>query len=99
MNGYDLVYTFFDVLKEEGNSVLGFVIMPRHVHLLMHYTNKKQSLNTIIENGRRFVGYGIIKRLKEIGESALLNKRKKAVTAKDRQRNKLYEVWQGTFDR
>ena len=56
-NGYDLVYNFFDVLKENGNDVLGFVIMPNHVHLLLHYTNTKPSLNTIIGNGKRFIGY------------------------------------------
>lgn len=31
--------------------------MPDHVHFLLHYTNTKQSLNTIIGNGKRFIGY------------------------------------------
>jgi REP element-mobilizing transposase RayT len=97
-NGYDLVYNFFDILKGNGNDVLGFVIMPNHVHFLFHYTNTKQSLNTIIGNGKRFIGYDIIKRLKEKNEIILLNQMKRAVTAKDRQRNKKHELWQGTFD-
>jgi len=96
--GCDLVYNFFDVLKENGNDVLGFVIMPNHVHLLLHYTNTGQSLNTIIGNGKRFIGYDIVKRLKERGEVVLLNQMKEAVTAKDRERNKRHEVWKGTFD-
>jgi REP element-mobilizing transposase RayT len=91
-NGYDLIYNFFDVLKGNGNNVLGYVIMPNHVHLLLHYTNTEQSLNTIIGNGKRFIGYYIVKRLEEKGEEVLLNQMKEAVKAKDRERNKKYEV-------
>jgi REP element-mobilizing transposase RayT len=96
--GYDLVYNFFDVLKANGNEVLGYVIMPNHVHFMVHYTNTKQSLNTNIGNGKRFIGYAIVKRLEEKGEIVLLNQMKEAVTAKDRQRNKIHELWKGTFD-
>jgi REP element-mobilizing transposase RayT len=35
-------------MKENGNDVLGNVIMPDHVHLLLHHINTKQSLNTVI---------------------------------------------------
>jgi len=96
--GYDAVYNFFDVLKANGNEVLGYVIMPNHVHLMLHYTNTKQSLNTIIGNGKRFIGYDIVKKLEERKETTLLNQMKEAVTTKDRQRNKIHEVWKGTFD-
>jgi REP element-mobilizing transposase RayT len=97
-NAYDLVYNFFDVLKESGNDVLGYVIMPNHVHLLLHYANTKQSLNTIIGNGKRFIGYAIVKRLEEKNETILLNQMKEAVINKDKRRNKKHELWQGTFD-
>ena len=97
-NSYDLVYNFFDVLKENDNSVLGFVIMPNHVHFLVHYTNTKQSLNTIIGNGKRFIGYDIVKRLEESDKVDLLNQMKQAVINKDRRRNKMHQIWQGTFD-
>lgn len=97
-NSYDLVYNFFDVMKENGNEVLGFVIMPNHVHFLLHYTNTKQSLNTIIGNGKRFIGYDLVKRLEQSGEVILLNRMKEAVGVKDRQRDKKHQIWQGTFD-
>ena len=95
---YDLVYNFFDVMRQRGNEVLGYVIMPNHVHLLLHYTNTRQSLNTIIGNGKRFIGYEIVKRMEQNGDVILLNQMKEAVTAKDRQRNKKHQVWKGTFD-
>jgi REP element-mobilizing transposase RayT len=96
--GYDLVYNFFDVMKQSGNDVLGFVIMSNHVHLLLHYANTKQSLNTIIGNGKRFIGYDIVKRLEEKEELVLLNQMKEAVRAKDSERNKKHQVWKGTFE-
>ena len=65
---------------------------------LLHYANTKQSLNTIIGNGKRFIGYDIVKRLEEKGEEVLLNQMKEAVIDKDRRRNKKHELWQGTFD-
>lgn len=95
---YDLFYNFFDILKQNGNDVLGFVIMPNHVHALLHYTNTKQALNTIIGNGKRFIGYDIVKRLEGRNEVALLGQLKEAVIEKDRRRNKKHELWQGTFD-
>ena len=73
-------------------------IMPNHVHLLFHYTNTKQSLNTIIGNGKRFIGYDLVKRLKELGETIVLNQMKQTVGLKDRARNKKHQIWEGTFD-
>jgi REP element-mobilizing transposase RayT len=96
--GYDLLYNFFDVMKSSGNDVLGFVIMPNHVHLLLHYVNTSQSLNTIIGNGKRFIGYSIVKRLENKREILLLDQMKNAVRVKDSKRNKRHELWQGTFD-
>ena len=85
-------------MKQSGNDVLGFVIMSNHVHLLLHYANTKQSLNTIIGNGKRFIGYDIVKRLEEKEELVLLNQMKEAVRAKDSERNKKHQVWKGTFE-
>ena len=84
-------------MKQNNNDVLGFVIMPNHVHLLLHYTNTKQSLNTIIGNGKRFIGYDIVNRLEERNEISLLDQMKDAVIDKDRRRNKKHELWQGTL--
>ncbi|MFM7854986.1 MAG: hypothetical protein ACKO96_24440, partial [Flammeovirgaceae bacterium] len=32
---YDVVYKWFDYLKSKGHYVLGYVIMPNHVHALL----------------------------------------------------------------
>lgn len=44
--GYDFVYQFYNVLETLGHTLLGYVIMPNHVHFLMHFG--AGSLNTLI---------------------------------------------------
>ena len=63
-NAYDEVYKFPGILNQNNHQVLGYVIMPNHVHLLLYFKKEKQSLNTIIGKGKHFIGYESIKRFK-----------------------------------
>ena len=95
---YDEVYTFFSILNTSGHQVLGYVIMPNHVHLLLYFKNNGQSLNTIIGNGKRFIGYEIIARLKQQEADAVLAKLKEGVSKVKKVRAHLHQLWQGTFE-
>ena len=97
-NGYDLIYNWFDHLKSKGHYIAGYVIMPNHVHALIAFRNTGQSINTIVGNGKRFLAYEIINRLKELKEEKLLHQLHLSVEAKDLERNKKHEVWQDSFD-
>ena len=97
-NSYDLVYKWFDVMASNGHTITGYVIMPNHIHLLLYYAGGKQGLNTIVGNGKRFMAYDIVARLKEQREFGLLHKLSMAVEIKDRMRGKLHEVWEDSFD-
>jgi len=97
-NSYDLVYKWFDVMSSKGHAITGYVIMPNHIHLLLYYSGGKQGLNTIIGNGKRFIAYDIINRLKEQQQFELLHKLDIAVKPKHRMRGKLHEVWEESFD-
>jgi REP element-mobilizing transposase RayT len=97
-NGYDLVYNWFDHLKSKGHFINGYVIMPNHLHALIAFRNTGQSINTIIGNGKRFIAYEFINRLKQQGEIKLLHQLNLSVEAKDRERNKRHEVWEDSFD-
>src|SRR5205085_2427270 len=77
---------------------LGYTIMPNHVHFLLYFAKQKQSLNTIIGNGKRFIGYEIVKRLETQQQHPVLKMLSEAVDAAEQQRNKKHEIWQGTFD-
>ncbi len=97
-NSYDLVYNWFDHLKSKGHCVTGYVIMPNHVHALIGFRNTGQSINTIVGNGKRFIAYEIINRLKQQKEDKLLHQLHLSVEAKDLERNKKHEVWEDSFD-
>ena len=55
-DAYDAVYHQFDILKLEGHYVLGFVIMPNHVHALLGMRDKGKSINKRIGTLKRFLG-------------------------------------------
>jgi hypothetical protein len=97
-NSYDAVYNWFDHLKSKGHYFVGYAVMPNHIHALIGFQNTGKKINTIIGNGKRFMAYQIIDRLKEQNEEGLLNRLQLAVETKDRQRNKQHEVWDDSFD-
>jgi REP element-mobilizing transposase RayT len=97
-NSYDAVYKWFDYLTQKGHSVTGYVIMPNHLHLLLHYAGGTTSLNLLVGNAKRFLAYEIVKRLGQGGHHHLLLQLKQAVEYKDQQRGKLHEVWEDSFD-
>ena len=97
-NSYDAVYNWFDHLKSKAHYIVGYTIMPNHIHALIRFQNTGKKINTIIGNGKRFMAYEIITRLKEQNEEEMLNQLQLAVEIKDRQRNKQHEVWDDSFD-
>lgn len=98
INAYDLVYKWFDSLKANGHYIVGYVIMPNHVHALVAYKGTKQSLNTVVGNGKRFLAYDIVERLNGIGATRILKILSAGVNASDRARGKLHEVYEPSFD-
>ena len=54
-DSYDHVYKWADHLKTKGHRIIGFVIMPYHVHALIDFTATEQTINTIAGNGKRFM--------------------------------------------
>ena len=98
VNGYDIVYKWFDYLKAQGHFVNAFVIMPNHVHVIISFIETEQSINNIVGNGKRFMAYDTIKRLKENNEVDLLDLLADAVEMKRKVNNKMHEVWELSFD-
>lgn len=97
-NAYDLVYKWFDSLKSKGHHIVGYVIMPNHIHVLVAYSESRQSLNTAIGNGKRFMAYGIIERLKLAGAASMLHTLAAGVNTSDRRKGKRHEVFESSFD-
>jgi len=97
-NSYDLIYKWFDYLKSKGHYVVGYVIMPNHLHALLAFRNSKTNINAIIGHGKRFLAYAIVRRLQQANENALLDQMSDGVTARDWRRGKLHEVFEPSFD-
>jgi REP element-mobilizing transposase RayT len=97
-NSYDTIYKWFDYLKAKGHFITGYVILPNHVHVMIGFKALSQSINTIISNGKRFIAYEIVKKLKEQKQMNVLNKLSAAVTDSDRKRGKLHQVFEPSFD-
>ena len=96
--GYDFVYNWFNILATKGNVITGYVIMPNHLHLLLHYIQSSSTLNTVIGNGKRFMAYNIVDALEQQQQNSLLTKLQFGVRPKDKKRGKKHEVWKGSFD-
>ena len=62
-NSYEIVYSWFNILKDEGVDILGSVVMPNHVHSIIHFPSPGYSLNKIMSNAKRFMAYEIVNRL------------------------------------
>ncbi len=97
-SGYNIVYQWFDYLKAQGHSIVGYVIMPHHVHAVIAFSNTGKPLNTIVGNGKRFAAYEIVKRLTDKEQVQMLEPMKEWVNATDRKRNKQHEVFEPSFD-
>lgn len=97
-NSYDLIYKGFDILKEAGHYINGFVIMPNHIHAMISFSERGGNINTIIGNGKRFMAYEIIKRLENKNETELLTLLSQNVELSRKEKNKKHEVWQLSFD-
>ncbi len=98
-NSYDLVYKWFQYLKEnKGIQVTAYVIMPNHLHVILFFPNKDYKLNTSIANAKRFMAYDIIERLQVQNNQLLLQQLSSAVPAKERAKGQLHKVFNGSFD-
>ncbi len=98
-DGYDEIYKWFDHLKCRGHYIVGYVIMPKHLHALIGFKKTGGvSINLIIGEGKRFMSYGIVRRLKEKNEHVVLDRLSGQVNDTDRKRGKLHEVFEPSFD-
>jgi REP element-mobilizing transposase RayT len=98
-NGYEEVYKWFDHLKSKGHYIVGYVIMPNHIHALIGFRNTQGvSINSMVGEGKRFMSYGIVKRLKEKNKHELLAGLSTQVNDTDSRRGKLHEVFEPSFD-
>ena len=97
-NTYSEVYNWLNIAQEKDYRTCAFVIMPNHLHFIMATPQNNANLNKLISNGKRFIAYAIVERLKQDSNHLILSQLSNAVIASDRKRGKLHQVFKSSFD-
>jgi putative transposase len=98
VNGYNMVYKWFDHLKDQGYGTVAYVIMPNHLHTILYFPKAGFNLNKIIGNAKRIMAYEIIKRLEESDEQAILNCLSREVSIREKDKGQKHKVFTDSFD-
>ncbi|WP_068243769.1 transposase [Hydrotalea flava] len=93
IDGYDRVYQWFDYLKAKGHFILGYVIMPNHVHSIIHFRNSKKPIELVVGDAKRLMAYAIIKWLRDNQKEDIL---RQLACQSDKTK---YQVFEPSFDR
>ena len=72
--------------------------MPNHLHIVVHFHKEGFDLNAIVANGKRFIAYEVIKRLRKAENSEMLNHLKSLVTAREKKKGQVHKVFKDSFD-
>jgi REP element-mobilizing transposase RayT len=88
----------FDKLYEKKISVFSYVIMPNHIHVILHFPKMPKSLNSVIGNAKRFMAYEIIKGLEKNNEFLLLEELQSVVSKRERAKGQRHKVFEESFD-
>jgi len=97
-NSYDLVYRWFNILKEEKIEIIGYVIMPNHVHFILYFPEAGFNLNKILSNAKRFIAYEIINRLEYANDTNTLKILHDGLTEREKKKKQLHKVFRDSFD-
>ena len=97
-NVYSSVYRWFKHMNRDGCFVLGYVIMPNHIHVLLFPTHTGTSLDKYVGEGKRFMAYDIVNNLKKSNKTSLLQILQEGVEEKEKLKGKKHQVFQLSFD-
>ncbi len=97
-NAYDAVYTWFEHLMKDGCQILGYVIMPNHLHCILYPTDPNKPLNQLVGEGKRFMAYTIVSRLRKLKREGLLCQLGNGVQENEKAKHKKHQVFRLSFD-
>ncbi len=97
-SSYDLVYNWFKILNQEGVDIIAFVIMPNHLHVILHFPEPGFDLNKVISNGKRFMAYEIVNRLEEKRDTAMLQFLAYKLTKREIAKGQKHKIFKNSFD-
>jgi hypothetical protein len=72
--------------------------MPNHLHVLLYLSHGGTSLNKLVGEGKRFIAYDIVSRLKGKGNHELLEVLRQGVEPQEKVKGKKHQVFRLSFD-
>jgi REP element-mobilizing transposase RayT len=97
-NAYGNIYESFQKWKEKECYLLGYVIMPNHVHFLAYTANIENNIIKLVSNAKRFLAYYIVKELRNQNRYDLLMQMMQSVKPSQQKRSKIHQVFTHSFD-
>jgi REP element-mobilizing transposase RayT len=97
-NFYTHIYDWFSFMVDSGKKIIGYVIMPNHLHLLLYIPENSEPINKVIGEGKRFMAYKMANILKEENYSELKNYLHNAVFKYERARGKKHQIFISNSD-
>ncbi len=98
LQAYDEVYKQFHILELEGHFIVGYVLMPNHVHLLIAFSRKEKNINRRIGTIKRFLAYAIVGKLEKAERWDILGTLENAVYNNEREQGAKHKVFEPSFD-
>lgn len=96
---YDSFYKWFNYLRKVQVDLLAYVIMPNHFHGILHLPEQcDKSINKLISNGKRFLAYDIISRLKERKMTNLIERISSPLSEREKKKGQKHKVFKESFD-
>lgn len=95
---YSYLPSWIEQLDKRGLKTCGFVAMPNHLHFVIYVEEKSKGVNHVVGEGKRFMAYEIVKRLKILGKNSLLKTLEEGVQREECRKGKLHQVFRLSFD-
>ena len=94
---YAWIHAWFRRLHGENNRLVGYVIMPNHLHILLQVP-EGGSINKLLAEGKRFMAYEIRERILEADHHELLAIMATGLRRGDAKRGQHYRVFETSSD-
>ena len=95
---YDLVYNWFNILKNDKIETIAYVITPNHLHCILYFPEVGFNPDKILSNGKRFIAHKIINRLEFANEIKTLKTLQDVLTEREKKKKQLHKVFKDSFD-
>lgn len=92
-NFYSNIYKWFNFLNTKGKKIVGYVIMPNHLHLLIYIPTNSEPINKVVSEGKRFMAYDMVKILKNKNNTQLEEHLINQVPDFEKRRGKKHQIF------